>query len=109
VVFASRLVVQTQLYKAPTYPAFLALANEAAGLNAPAAMTGTPGKPGASAGMSHLFKQRDKDNDRKLTRDELPSALFDRLERRQRRLRQRGGVGGALEIAMTQVKASGGA
>jgi hypothetical protein len=31
-----------------TYPAFLALANEARGLAAPAAsMTGTPGKPGA--------------------------------------------------------------
>jgi hypothetical protein len=74
-------MVQTQHYKAPTYPAFLALANEAAGLTAPgAAMTSTPGKPGAGAGTSDLFKKYDKNNDGKLTLDELPAALFDRLD-----------------------------
>ena len=71
-------MVQTQHYKAPTYPAFLALANEACGLTAPGAMTGTPG--GTGGGMSSPFKQRDKNNDGKLTRDELPAALFDRLD-----------------------------
>jgi Ca2+-binding EF-hand superfamily protein len=30
--------------------------------------------------MSRQFKQRDKNNDGKLTRDELPAALFDRLD-----------------------------
>jgi hypothetical protein len=74
-------MVQTQHYKAPTYPAFLALANEAAGLTAPGAtMSGTSGKPGAGAGMSDLFKKYDKDGDGKLTREELPAALFDRLD-----------------------------
>jgi hypothetical protein len=59
-------MVQTQHYKAPTYPAFLALANEACGLTAPAApMTGTPGKPGAG-GMSGPFQQRDTNGDGKL-------------------------------------------
>lgn len=71
-------MVQTQHYKAPTYPAFLALANEACGLTAPAAMTGTPG--GTGGGMSSPFKQRDTNNDGKLTRDELPAALFDKLD-----------------------------
>ena len=71
-------MVQTQHYKAPTYPAFLALANEACGLAAPGAMTGTPG--GTGGGMSSPFKQRDKNNDGKLTRDELPAALFDKLD-----------------------------
>jgi hypothetical protein len=38
--------VQTQHYKAPTYPAFLALANEAAASpRQPGTMIGTPGKP----------------------------------------------------------------
>ena len=71
-------MVQTQHYKAPTYPAFLALANEACGLTAPGAMTGTPG--GTGGGISSPFKQRDKNNDGKLTRDELPAALFDKLD-----------------------------
>jgi hypothetical protein len=73
-------MVQTQHYKAPTYPAFLALANEACGLPAPAApMTGTPGKPGAG-GMSGPFQQRDTNKDGKLTRDELPAGIFDKLD-----------------------------
>jgi CubicO group peptidase (beta-lactamase class C family) len=73
-------MVQTQHYKAPTYPAFLALANEACGLPAPAMpMTGTPGQPGAG-GAGGPFQQRDTNKDGKLTRDELPAALFDRLD-----------------------------
>ena len=67
-------MVQTQNYKAPTYPAFLALANEAAGI--------AGGRAGMSGGggAGGLFQQRDKNNDGKLDRDELPSALFDRLD-----------------------------
>jgi CubicO group peptidase (beta-lactamase class C family) len=73
-------MVQTQHYKAPTYPAFLALANEACGLPAPAMpMTGTPGKP-AAGGAGGPFQQRDTNQDGKLSRDELPAALFDRLD-----------------------------
>ena len=70
-------MVQTQHYKAPTYPAFLALANEACGLTAPGAMTGTPGGTGS---MSSPFKQRDTNGDGKLSREELPAALFDKLD-----------------------------
>jgi len=67
-------MVQTQGYKAPTYPAFLALANEAAGIaSRRAGMSGAGGTGG-------LFKQRDKNNDGKLDREELPGALFDRLD-----------------------------
>ena len=76
-------MVQTQHYKAPTYPAFLALANEACGLAAPAMpMTGTTGQPGAgvAGGKSGPFQQRDTNNDGKLGRDELPAALFDKLD-----------------------------
>lgn len=76
--FFAVFMVQTQRYRAPTYPAFLALANEACGLTAPGAMTGTPG--GTGGRMSSPFKQRDKNNDGKLTRDELPAALFDKLD-----------------------------
>jgi CubicO group peptidase (beta-lactamase class C family) len=70
-------MVQTQHYKAPTYPAFLALANEAAGIAGGRA--GVSGAGGAG-GTGGLFKQRDKNNDGKLDRDELPGALFDRLD-----------------------------
>jgi hypothetical protein len=74
------LRVQTQHYIGPTYTAFLALANDARGLAAPAAsMTGTPGKPGAG-GAGGPFQQRDTNGDGKLSRDELPAALFDRLD-----------------------------
>jgi hypothetical protein len=52
---ATLFMMQTQHYKAPTYPAFLALANEACGLTAPGAMTSTPGGTGS---MSSPFKQR---------------------------------------------------
>jgi Ca2+-binding EF-hand superfamily protein len=44
-------------------------------------MTGTPGKPGAGgAGMSTPFQQRDTNKDGKLSRDELPGGLFERLD-----------------------------
>jgi CubicO group peptidase (beta-lactamase class C family) len=73
-------MVQTQHYKAPTYPAFLALANEACGLPAPAMpTTGTPSKPGGG-GAGSPFQQRDTNKDGKLSRDELPAALFDKLD-----------------------------
>jgi hypothetical protein len=42
-------------------------------------MTGTPGKPGAG-GAGGPFQQRDTNHDGKLTRDELPAALFERLD-----------------------------
>jgi CubicO group peptidase (beta-lactamase class C family) len=67
-------MVQTQGYKAPTYPAFLALANGAAGV-APA----RSGAPGAG-GWDNALKQRDRNGDGKLDRSELPAALFDRLD-----------------------------
>jgi hypothetical protein len=77
---ATLFMVQTQHYKAPTYPAFLALANEACGLTAPAApMTGTPGQP-AAGGAGGPFQQRDTNGDGKLSRDELPAAFFDKLD-----------------------------
>jgi Ca2+-binding EF-hand superfamily protein len=37
------------------------------------------GGGGASA-MNSQFKQRDKNNDGKLSRDELPAALFEKLD-----------------------------
>ncbi|MCY2976731.1 MAG: serine hydrolase [Planctomycetota bacterium] len=71
-------MVQTQHYKASTYPAFLALANEAAGISsAGAAMAGNTSKTG---GSNNPFKQRDKNGDGKLSRDELPAVLFGRLD-----------------------------
>lgn len=79
--FFTLFMVQTQHYKAPTYPAFLTLANEAAGLNpAGPAMTGSPGQAGAGGGMSGALKQHDKNGDGKLGPDELPAALFERLD-----------------------------
>jgi CubicO group peptidase (beta-lactamase class C family) len=65
-------MVQTQGYKAPTYPAFLALANEAAGI--------ARGGAGGAGGMGNTLRQRDKNGDGKLDRDELPAALFERLD-----------------------------
>jgi CubicO group peptidase (beta-lactamase class C family) len=70
-------MVQTQGYKAPTYPAFLALANEAAGIAGGRAAESGGGSAGAP------FRQRDKNNDGRLDRDELPGALFDRLDANQ--------------------------
>jgi CubicO group peptidase (beta-lactamase class C family) len=71
--FCALFMVQTQGYKAPTYPAFLALANEAAGIARGAA-------GGGAGGMGNALKQRDKNGDGKLDHDELPPALFDRLD-----------------------------
>jgi len=78
-------MVQTQHYKAPTYPAFLALANEACGLVAPGATAGTPSPPAAGGGMAGggragPLAQRDTNKDGKLGPDELPAALFNKLD-----------------------------
>ena len=67
-------MVQTQGYKAPTYPVFLSLAYEAAGISERFA-----GGLGAGS-VANLIKQRDKNNDGKLDRNELPRPLFDRLD-----------------------------
>ncbi len=68
-------MVQTQNYRAPTYNAFKTLVNESAGI----ASKGGLGGGGASA-MNSQFKQRDKNNDGKLGPDEIPAALFDKLD-----------------------------
>jgi len=68
-------MVQTQLYRAPTYSTFKQLVNEAAGVAAGSGMGG-----GGGGSMSTAFKQRDKNGDGKLDRTELPGALFDRLD-----------------------------
>ena len=67
-------MVQTQGYKAPTYPTFKSLANEAAGI--------AGGRTGMSGGgrAGGLFKQHGDNNDGKLDRNELPGTLFDRLD-----------------------------
>jgi CubicO group peptidase (beta-lactamase class C family) len=72
-------MVQTQLYKAPTYGAFKALVNESAGIVAGRG-PGAQGQGGGAGALTSQFKQRDKNNDGKLSRDELPAALFDRLD-----------------------------
>jgi hypothetical protein len=76
-------MVQTQLYRAPTYNSFKQLVNESAGI-ASGRAGGMLGEDGAAAGgrrgMTSLFKQRDKNGDGKLSRDEMPAALFDRLD-----------------------------
>jgi CubicO group peptidase (beta-lactamase class C family) len=69
--FFALFMTQTQGYKAPTYPAFRALANEAAGI-----VNSTVG----GQGSGNQFKQRDKNGDGKLDRNELPGAFFDRLD-----------------------------
>ncbi len=68
-------MVQTQLYHAPTYNAFKQLVNESAGIASGRGMGG-----GGGGGMSTAFKQRDKNGDGKLDRNEMPAALFDRLD-----------------------------
>jgi CubicO group peptidase (beta-lactamase class C family) len=68
-------MVQTQLYRAPTYNTFKQLVNESAGIASGRGMGG-----GGGGGMSTAFKQRDKNGDGKLDRSELPGALFDRLD-----------------------------
>ena len=76
-------MVQTQRYRAPTYNTFRQLANQSAGIvgGRAARMLGGDGTAaGGGRGMASLFKQRDKNNDGKLSRDEIPAALFDRLD-----------------------------
>ena len=68
-------MVQTQLYKAPTYNIFKQLVNDSAGIAGGRGMGG-----GGGGGLSTAFKQRDKNGDGKLSRDEIPAALFDRLD-----------------------------
>jgi CubicO group peptidase (beta-lactamase class C family)/enterochelin esterase-like enzyme len=69
-------MVQTQHYRAPTYNAFRALVNEAAGITS--RRSGLTGP--RTAGANRAFQQRDTNGDGKLSRDELPGALFDRLD-----------------------------
>ncbi len=73
-------MVQTQHYQTPTYPAFLALANEACGLVAPRATASTSGPPAAGGGMAGPLAQRDTNKDGKLDPDELAAALFNKLD-----------------------------
>jgi CubicO group peptidase (beta-lactamase class C family) len=69
-------MVQTQHYRAPTYGVFRMLVNEAAGI-----MSGRAGTArGGAGGVNRAFLQRDRNRDGRLSRDELPSALFDRLD-----------------------------
>jgi CubicO group peptidase (beta-lactamase class C family) len=70
-------MVQTQLYKAPTYGTFKTLVNESAGIASKGGM-GAQGQGGGA--MNSQFKERDKNADGKLSRDELPATLFDRLD-----------------------------
>jgi CubicO group peptidase (beta-lactamase class C family) len=72
-------MVQTQLYRAPTYGTFKQLVNESAGIPAGRGM-GAQGQSGGTGALSRQFQQRDKNNDGKLSRDELPAALFDKLD-----------------------------
>jgi CubicO group peptidase (beta-lactamase class C family)/acetyl esterase/lipase/esterase/lipase superfamily enzyme len=69
-------MVQTQIYRAPTYGAFRNLVNEAAGIVSRRDSMGGMGLGGGN----RVFQQRDTNNDGKLSRDEIPGALFDRLD-----------------------------
>jgi CubicO group peptidase (beta-lactamase class C family) len=71
-------MVQTQGYKAPTYIDFKSMVNEAAGV-ARGHGTAAQGHGGAGA-LTSQFMQRDSNNDGKLSREELPVGLFDRLD-----------------------------
>ena len=75
-------MVQTQLYRSPAYNDFRRLVNESAGIASGRGL-GTAGEGGAGGGAAaagSLFQQRDKNGDGKLDRNELPAALFDRLD-----------------------------
>ena len=79
--FYAIFMVQTQRYRAPTYNDFRRLASEAAGINS------TRGRGMAGQGVAGRrtrpgdpFKQRDKNGDGKLDRDEVPELLFKRLD-----------------------------
>ena len=74
-------MVQTQRYRAPTYNVFKPLVDESAGIASRRGMGALgQGAGGSGGGMSSLLKQRDKNNDGKLGADEIPAALFDRLD-----------------------------
>jgi CubicO group peptidase (beta-lactamase class C family) len=80
-------MVQTQQYRASTYGIFKSLVNESAGIAMGREVgsqgqggAGAQGQSGGTSAMSRQFQQRDKNNDGKLTRDELPAALFDKLD-----------------------------
>ena len=73
-------MVQTQLYRAQTYNVFKQLANESASIASKGGAGALDQGGGGAAAMSSQFKQRDKNNDGKLDRNELPAALFDRLD-----------------------------
>jgi CubicO group peptidase (beta-lactamase class C family) len=73
-------MVQTQRYRAPTYGVFKSLASEACGLVASAGQPGAPGTSNASRGRARTFSQRDTNKDGKLDHDEIPAALFNRLD-----------------------------
>lgn len=72
-------MVQTQLYRAPTYGAFRQLVNESAGIVGTRGQGGGGGGGGAAA-LTRQFQQRDQNGDGGLSRDELPARLFDRLD-----------------------------
>jgi len=76
-------MVQTQRYRAPTFTAFKRLADEAAGIASKGGMGGLGQSAGGGSAMNGLLKQRDKNNDGKLGPDEIPAALFDRLDANQ--------------------------
>ena len=78
--FFTLFMVQTQHYRAPTYPAFLALANEAAGVARPGAGMAGGGTRGTPNATGSAIKKYDKNHDGKLDRSELPATLFDRLD-----------------------------
>jgi CubicO group peptidase (beta-lactamase class C family) len=66
-------MVQTQNYKAPTFGTFRTLVNEAAEISSGRGL-------GVGGVANRAFKERDKNGDGKLSRDELPAAVFDRLD-----------------------------
>ncbi len=70
-------MTQTDWYKAPTYQAFRALVFEAAGVAGGGGGKAAEGELDPAAGA---FQQRDQNGDGKLDRDELPAALFNRLD-----------------------------
>jgi CubicO group peptidase (beta-lactamase class C family) len=72
-------MVQTQRYRSPAYNDFKRLATEAAGIASGRGPDGG-GLSGDGNDMTRQFKQRDKNADGKLDRDELPGALFERLD-----------------------------
>ena len=73
-------MVQTQLYRSPAYNDFRRLVNEAVGIASGRGVMAGGGGGGGAAASGGLFQQHDKNGDGKLDRNELPAALFDRLD-----------------------------